>query len=156
MCGQGTCPSAGASKTTEAGRHERREQLQQLRHVERHFFLIKYTVVRGKLSTRLGGPYYLYTVVLFDISKGLDILDSDELFPDRDRPVSQIPMRRRCENEWEGWRQGKAYRRNRDRSVNSSRRSTYIGNDAPACNLAQLADTVKVVFTISVYKATVK
>lgn len=95
------------------------------------------------------------TVVHLDISKGSDILGSYELFPDCDRPVSQIQSRRRCENEGEdGGGGGEVCRRHRDRSVDSSRISTYIGNDALPCNLAQLADAVKVVFTISVYKAT--
>ena len=42
--------------------------------------------------------------------------------------------------------------RHRDRGIKFSGISTYIGNDAPPCNLAQLADAVKVTFTTPVYK----
>ena len=47
--------------------------------VHRHFILNKYAVVRGRFATRSAKPYYLCTVVLFDVSKDPDIVNSYEL-----------------------------------------------------------------------------
>jgi len=53
--------------------------LYQFSSIYRHFVLNKYAVVRGKFNTRSLESYYLCTVVLFDIPKDPDIVDSHEL-----------------------------------------------------------------------------
>lgn len=54
-------------------------ELYQFSSVYRHLVLNKYAVVRVTFVTRSAKPYYLCAVVLFDISKDSDIVDSYEL-----------------------------------------------------------------------------
>lgn len=54
-------------------------KLYQFGSVYRHFILNKYAVVRGRFGMRSVKPYYLCTVVLFDISKDSDIVHGDKL-----------------------------------------------------------------------------
>jgi hypothetical protein len=54
-------------------------ELYQLSSVYRHFILNKYAVVRGRFDTRSAKSYYLCTIVLFDISKDSDVINSYEL-----------------------------------------------------------------------------
>ena len=57
-----------------------KSELYQFSSVYRHLVLNKYAVVRGGFDTRSASPYYLCTVVLFDISKYSDIVNGYELF----------------------------------------------------------------------------
>jgi hypothetical protein len=54
-------------------------KLYQFSSVHRHFVLNKYAVVRGRCNTRHAKPHYLCTVVLLDISKDSDVVNSYEL-----------------------------------------------------------------------------
>ena len=54
-------------------------KLYQFSSVHRHFVLNKYAVVRGRCDTRSAKPYYLCAIVLLDISKDSDIVNSYEL-----------------------------------------------------------------------------
>jgi hypothetical protein len=56
-------------------------ELYQFSSIYRHFILNRYAVVRGRFDGESTKPYYLCTVVLFDISKDSDIVNSHELLP---------------------------------------------------------------------------
>lgn len=70
---------------------EDRSELYQFSSVYRHFVLNKYPVVRGRFDTRSAKPYYLCTVVLLNISKDPDIVNSYELLSE---VISQHATRR--------------------------------------------------------------
>lgn len=120
-------------------------ELYQFSSVYRHFVLNKYAVVRGEFgNTRFAKSYYLCTVVLFDIPKDSDIINSYELLPE---VVSDKYVRYRHRER------GKVGRQHGDRIVNSKKAITHVDSDTFPSKSTRSTDTVNVIFTISAYEA---
>jgi hypothetical protein len=123
--------------------------LYQFSSVYRHFVLNKYAVVRGRFDTRSVKPYYLCTVVLFDIPKDSDIVDGYEL--SSGDVIDQYPMEREdMKTGGEGAHEEK-WSHSINGTVNSKWASTHVDSDTLPSKSTRSTDAVNVIFTIPAY-----
>jgi len=127
-------------------------ELYQLGSVYRHFVLKKDAVIRRRSNTGSEKSYYLCAIVLFDISKDSDVVNSHELLP---RDVTDQQQHTNAEERmWKRRVKGKT--RGGGAATRIRNWGTHVYGDALPSESTRSAYTMNIIFTISAYQAAAK